>query len=167
FLAETRTSPSVDATLKDFVLGSVRIDSCPDVTVTKAASAPVVNAGDTYTYTITATNTGPTVATNVTVPDDLDDRLQILSAPHAADPSPPGGTGTIPPGPGNTLRLDLPSLAADDGVAGTGPDTVVITVTVLAPPAAAGTVTNTARVSASNEPADDHGNNSASATVTM
>lgn len=54
FLAETRSSQSVDAQLKDFALGS--FDLC-DVSVTKTGDA-LSKVGDPVNYTITVTNEG-------------------------------------------------------------------------------------------------------------
>ncbi|MGH9962219.1 MAG: hypothetical protein ACREBC_34705, partial [Pyrinomonadaceae bacterium] len=67
FLAETRSSASVTATLKDFVLG--QFDTCPEISVTKVARDDAVCAGDPVTYDYTVNNpTGFTL--NVTLVDD-------------------------------------------------------------------------------------------------
>ena len=54
FLAETRSSASVTATLKDFVLG--QFDTCPDVTISKTANDTEVCNGDVTTYTYVVNN---------------------------------------------------------------------------------------------------------------
>ena len=67
FLAETRSSASVTATLKDFVLG--QFDTCPEVSITKTANDTEVCNGDVTTYTYVITN--PTSFTlNGTIVDD-------------------------------------------------------------------------------------------------
>lgn len=51
-----------------------------DLGVTKVDSADPVNVGDTLTYTITASNNGPSNASGVTVTDQLPAGLQFVSA---------------------------------------------------------------------------------------
>ena len=74
FLVETRSSSSVTAQLKDFVLG--QLDSCPEVTITKTADDDDICAGDDTTYTYTVTNPGApltgTVVDDNETPDDGD-----------------------------------------------------------------------------------------------
>ena len=77
FLAETRSSASVTATLKDFVLGN--FNTCPTVSITKTANDNDICAGDVTTYTYTVTNpttftlTGTVVDDNETPADTSDD----------------------------------------------------------------------------------------------
>ena len=67
FLVETRSSSSVSAQLKDFVLGS--FNTCPEISVTKVADDTSVCVGTPTTYTYTVNNpTGFTL--NVTLVDD-------------------------------------------------------------------------------------------------
>ena len=67
FMTETRSSASVTATLKDFVLD--QLDTCPEINVTKVARDDDVCAGDPVTYDYTVDN--PTgFALNVTLVDD-------------------------------------------------------------------------------------------------
>ena len=67
FLVETRSSASVTATLKDFVLG--QFDTCPEISVTKVAADDTLCDGDTASYEYTVTN--PTgFDLNVTLVDD-------------------------------------------------------------------------------------------------
>ena len=54
FMTETRSSASVTATLKDFVLD--QLDTCPEISVTKVARDDDVCAGDPVTYDYTVTN---------------------------------------------------------------------------------------------------------------
>jgi|GEM_PF-1313796 hypothetical protein len=67
FLAETRSSASVTATLKDFVLG--QFNTCASIEVTKTADSNAVCAGHTTTYTYLVHNTSG-VTEDVTLVDD-------------------------------------------------------------------------------------------------
>src|SRR5262249_16901703 len=51
-----------------------------DLAVTKTVSNPTPNVGDTITFTLKLTNTGPDAATNVTVQDLLPTGLTFVSA---------------------------------------------------------------------------------------
>lgn len=81
FLAETRSSSSVSATLKDFVLGEFAVCG---VQITKNCSSGVANVNGTsidYSFNGVITNTGFGTLTNVTLTD----------TPQAATPNPTVG----------------------------------------------------------------------------
>lgn len=59
---------------------SVTIAPRADLRMTKAASAPTPAAGDTVTYTLTATNDGPSVARSAVVSDTLPAALTFVDA---------------------------------------------------------------------------------------
>lgn len=70
-------------------IGSFRFPSCQgaDVAVTKSDAPDPVHAGQDLTYTVAATNHGPSTAQSVTLTDTLPAGVQFLSAPgctHAA-----------------------------------------------------------------------------------
>jgi hypothetical protein len=67
FLAETRSSASVTATLKDFVLG--QFNTCASIEVTKTADSNAVCAGHSTQYTYVVHNTSG-VMEDVTLVDD-------------------------------------------------------------------------------------------------
>jgi hypothetical protein len=70
FLAETRSSTSVNAVLKDFVLGSFPVCGI-NITKTCPSSAPnSTETGFVYTFQGTVTNTGAGTLYNVTAVDD-------------------------------------------------------------------------------------------------
>lgn len=117
----------------------------PDVTVAKQASAGEVTSGDTFSYTLTATNIGTLAAENVTVTDDLADSLTVNSVTPSQ-----GSCAAI--GAGNTISCNLGSLAAGGGSA-------TVTISVTATPASCPSVVNVSSVSASNEPANKQANN--------
>ena len=111
FLLETRASDSVSATLKDFVLGE--FNTCASVAVTKGNGEVCSGVAKSVSQTIVVRNTGP-VASNMSLVDDngtpanCNDDIDVIA----------GATiGCVPPGTPQTVLL-----AADDGVAGSGPD---------------------------------------------
>jgi uncharacterized repeat protein (TIGR01451 family) len=115
-----------------------------DVTVAIGSSPEPVRAGQTLTYGITVANAGPNLATDVRLVDALPAGVTFISATGAAC------TGTT------TVNCAIGPLAPGSSL--------VIFVQVR--PAAAGTITNTARVSGST--ADPNiANNSASVSNTV
>jgi uncharacterized repeat protein (TIGR01451 family) len=116
-----------------------------DLAVLKSVSDPRPNVGDTVTFTITLTNTGPSAAINVTVNDLLPAGLTFLSAtPSQGSYNSATGVWTV-------------------GTVTTGtPQTLQIRVTVVSPNAQ----TNSAAVSHSDQFDPDAGNNSSSTTET-
>jgi uncharacterized repeat protein (TIGR01451 family) len=83
-----------------------------DLAVTKVDSATVGNPirpGGTVTYTITATNNGPTNATLVRVTDNIPDGLQVTSATIGANPI------TIPASASDTNASNPDDLIFDIG----------------------------------------------------
>jgi uncharacterized repeat protein (TIGR01451 family) len=123
------------------------ITATSDLSITKTGSPNPVTVGGTLTYTITVNNGGPSTATNVTLADTLPASVTFGSA------TPSQGSCTQS---GGTVTCNLGSIA-DRGSA-----TVTITVT----PNAAGTISNTATVSA-NESDPNSANNTATATTTV
>jgi uncharacterized repeat protein (TIGR01451 family) len=107
-----------------------------DMAIAITPSASVVGPGNNLSYTIVATNHGPSPATGVTVVDTIPANVIFVSAP--------GCTGTA------TVTCSLGTLAPNTSA------TVVITVTATS----TGTIVNTATVSA-NESDPNLNNNSA------
>jgi hypothetical protein len=102
FLAETRSSSSVTATLKDFVLG--QLDTCPDISITKVADDTDICAGTptTYTYTVTnptTFNLSATVVDDNETPANTADDLDVTSNCATIVGSPQSVTLS----PGNTV----------------------------------------------------------------
>jgi uncharacterized repeat protein (TIGR01451 family) len=111
-----------------------------DLSMTKTADSNTVTAGNNTTYTLTATNNGPSDAANVTITDKLPAGVTLVSAP--------GCTLTA-----SNLTCSLGTLANGSNA------TVLVTVTVN-PDVAAATLTDTATI-ASTTPDPSLDNNSA------
>ncbi len=104
--------------------------------ITKAGSAPQVNAGAPFSYTITVTNTGGADAADVAVRDPLPPELTSPTA--VVTSGPPGSTATIS---GTTLTATAALLPHAP------PNTLVITVSgTMGAPTTGTTVTNRATV---------------------
>ena len=113
-----------------------------DLRLTKSASAPAALQNSQLTYTLTASNDGPSDATNVTVTDTLPSGVSFVSGSAGCT----AGAGTV-------------TCALGDVADGSN---AVATITVRAN--ANGTQVNTATV-ASDDPDPDPSDDSASATV--
>lgn len=115
--------------------------SCPqpDVKVTKSASKTSVNSGDSFTFTIQASNVGGSTANNVTITDTIPNGLTITGTSAGCSTS------------GQKVTCNVGDVAAGGSAS--------ITIDVKATDAACPEVSNFASVSASNEPAANTGNN--------
>jgi LPXTG-site transpeptidase (sortase) family protein len=116
-----------------------------DIAVTKIVSNATPNLGTNVTFTITATNSGPSNATGVVVTDLLPAGLTFVSSAAST------GTYTAGTGVWNIGPMANPSTA---------------TLTVTATANSTSLVTNTATKTAEDQTDPVPGNNSASATVT-
>ncbi len=104
---------------------------CPDLGLTKVAGAPVVDAGDDLSFTITATNNGPGTALGLTITDPLP--AGVAWAADSADCDIVAGTLSCGP-------LDL--------AAG---ESLVVTLTAVTDEADCATYENTATADADND----------------
>ncbi|MGN8551536.1 UNVERIFIED_CONTAM: DUF11 domain-containing protein [Microbacterium sp. SLM126] len=108
------------------------------LTVTKDA-APSVVAGEQVTWTVTVTNDGPSDAQAVTLTDDLDDRLTLVSAESGTDGVDCSGTtqvvctiGTLPAG--ESVVIEVVATVASSVPEGTSiPNTAVAQSTTIDP----------------------------------
>ncbi|HEU5004134.1 MAG TPA: hypothetical protein VFW71_15330 [Actinomycetota bacterium] len=126
---------------------------CPDVGVTKTAVTATINAGDTAAFTIVVFNNGPGSAAGVTATDTL----------------PPGLSWTITTQPAGTpCAITAGVLNCTFGTLAAG-TSVTVTVAALTSAANCGSLVNTARVHATNEPNTDAAerNDVSSAIVTV
>ncbi len=119
-----------------------------DLSISKAATAGPLGAGDTVTYTLTASNAGPDTATNVVVKDVLPTGVTFVSAPGCTY-----AAGT------RTVTCTVATLA--NGA------TVSRTITATVAPDAASTVSNTATVSADTQDPNTANNSSTASTTTV
>ncbi len=155
--ASVSSGTSDPNTENNSVVEETRVETSADVALTKEAAPDPVTAGNELTYTITATNDGPSDAQDVTVTDPLPAGTTFVSA----TPSQGSCTGTT------TVTCGLGTLT--DGASAT------ITLVVHVDPGTPGgtVITNTATVTspqpevtaATADPAD--ANNSASVSVTV
>jgi uncharacterized repeat protein (TIGR01451 family) len=118
-----------------------------NVSITKAASVNPAEVGRIFTYNITATNAGPSAATNVVVTDALPAGVTFYSA------TPSQGSCAIASG---TLTCQLGSLAMNASV----------TVALQVKPRQTGMLGNTASVAAA-EPDPDASDNSATSNINV
>jgi uncharacterized repeat protein (TIGR01451 family) len=118
-----------------------------DLATSVTDSADPVSLGDTFTYTQTVTNNGPTAASNVTAATTLS-----------------GGAGTIrsaTPSQGS-CAITAPTVNCSLGALGTGASA---TVTITVEPTATGTLTATSSTSATESDPDAANNSAAQATT--
>ncbi|SIT89290.1 conserved repeat domain-containing protein [Microbacterium sp. RU33B] len=131
--------------------GSVVLTREASLRVTKTASPTAVAPGAATTFTVTATNDGPSDAVDVVLTDSVADPALVLTGATA-----PGATCTVG---GAASRCSIPRLAA-------GASLVMTVAARVSPEAAEGrTLANTATV-ASSTPDADASDNAATATIT-
>jgi LPXTG-site transpeptidase (sortase) family protein len=117
-----------------------------DIAITKTVSNLTPSFGTSVTFTVTATNTGPSNATGVEVTDSLPAGLTFVSAAPSGTTTYNSGTGVWTIGPlANSASATL---------------SIVATVSTTA------VTTNTATRTAENQPDPGAGNDSATATIT-
>jgi uncharacterized repeat protein (TIGR01451 family) len=132
-------------TANDSASDVTTITSQADIGITKIASSGTVTVGSNVTFTITASNLGPSNATGVHVSDPLPAGLSYVSSVASQ--------GTYTSGTGD---WNIGAIASGNSV------TLTLTATVTT----TGSLTNTATKSAENETDPNAANNSASVTIT-
>ncbi len=127
-------------------LKTVTVDILPDVHVEKSADNSPIVAGDTASFTITTSNAGPSVATNLVMTDNLP------------------GTGWVenPDNPFCVIAAEVLTCTYDRMEAG---DSDPVTVERPTTTADCGIIPNIADVVADNEDPDHTGDNSDDATI--
>jgi uncharacterized repeat protein (TIGR01451 family) len=144
-------------TANNTATGKVRFVGTADLSLAKSGSPDPVIAGQNLTYTLTATNQGPSSAPNVVVTDVLPKEVSLVSAAPAQGSC--GGT-TVPGDPAQPLTCNLGALASG----ASAQITVVVNVHQDVP---SGTIlVNNATVS-SDYADPNNGDNNATATVTV
>ncbi|MDA1051087.1 MAG: SpaA isopeptide-forming pilin-related protein [Planctomycetota bacterium] len=131
--ADPDSTPNNSVATEDDQASAVVTPLQVDVGITKTASPTTVTLGGTLTYTLTVTNNGPDPATGTSVVDTLPAGATFISA------TPSQGTASQTSG---TVTAALGTLASGQSA------TITIIVTPTTTNAIAGTVTNTATVSA-------------------
>lgn len=125
-----------------------QVDTSTDLAITKIDSPDPVQMGNELTYSLTATNIGPSPATDVIITDTLPGGVTFVSATPSQGPP---CTLTV-----NTVTCNPGSLAVGASA----------TVTIKVTPTTTGTITNTARVSG-NQPDSNPANNTATAVTAV
>ncbi len=120
-----------------------------DVAVVKTGPATAIPGGAAITYNLAISNSGPSVATNVNVADDLPAGVTIQSVTL-------NGTAVTNTGTNGDVAFVIPTL----GVGNANAQNAVIT--VIVDPATTGTLNNTATVTATG---DNNAANNTSTTV--
>lgn len=134
--------------------GTIAVTPVSDVSVAMTDSPDPVDAGSNLTYTITATNNGPSAAGSITWSDTLPAGTTFVSIS-----SPGGFDGTAPAvGSGGTISGNIATLA----VGASKVYTLVVNVGYLPN---ATVLSNTATFTVANDP--NSANNSATATTTV
>jgi uncharacterized repeat protein (TIGR01451 family) len=134
------TSPSDSNSENDSDTITFEAECQPDVAVSKSAEVDgdevdEVPSGSTFTYVITVTNDGTGTVEGVTLTDDLDDNLTLVSA-HTSQ-------GQCQLSSGNELSCDLGDIPQGESV--------TVTLEVQVPADFCGELTNTAIVDAEND----------------
>ena len=150
----TASSPTPDPnSSNNTATDTTEVVTSADLAVTKTATPATVHAGNNVTYTIKATNGGPSDARDVVVSDVLPASLAFVSAaPASANCTAAGG------GP--------PSVTCHLGTLAAGATSTVTIVARVEPSTPPGTITNNAVVS-SETPDPNPGNEHASATTNV
>ena len=86
-VASVSHSDQYDPNLVNNTASVTEVPQQADLAVVNTVSTPAPNLGDTITYTVTVTNNGPQLATNVSLQDVLPSGLSFLSDSSGAGPT--------------------------------------------------------------------------------
>ncbi len=149
-------------TLNNTTTEDTAAQSTVDLAVTKADSADPAVPGESLTYTLTVSNTGPSDAPAVILVDNIPDGIQITSATSSI------GTVTTPASAQDTTAANADDLTVNIGTLASGA-TATITVVATVLPETRGSLSNVAMVSSTDttllEP--NTGNNSVTETTVL
>ena len=144
----TVSSVTPDPNLTNNSSAGTTVAASADVAITKSASTSPFSAGQAASYTLTATNNGPSDAQAVAVTDALPSGLTFSAAV---------------PSQGSPCTQEAGTVTCNLGPLSAGAKATVI-INVIVNPSTSGTVTNTATV-ASTTPDPDVSNNTGSVTT--
>jgi uncharacterized repeat protein (TIGR01451 family) len=153
YSSATNLDPADMDGIEDVYVKDITPPPSADLSLTKSDSPDPVAVGSNLNYVLTATNAGPSDATEVSLTDDLPSTVVFASATGAACSI----SGQSPDGTGGSVSCSLGSMSAGTSV------TVRLAVSVTA----SGSLTNTASVAgAENDPAVADNEATAITTVT-
>ena len=148
----TVTSATPDPnTANNVATGRVSFAASANLSITKTSAPNPVIAGTNLTYTITASNVGPSPATNVVVTDTLPGQISVVSA----TPSVGSCSGGIPGNPAQPLICTLGTLNAS----GPGSTATIIVVVKVNSSTPDGTILINNGAIRSDTPDPDNSNN--------
>jgi len=124
-----------------------------DVALTKQVDDDRPAPGDSITWTVVVTNSGPSTATDVTVTDDVNDAIEGLIVSAYTDPV--GGPSACTVGAANLVSCDLGAMAPGS--------IVTITLSGQIPSDYTGNLDNTAVVSSPTDTTPDNNEDTATA----
>lgn len=157
------TSETADPDLtNNLATATTSITAAADLAVTKTAAAPTAGPGDEITYTVTATNEGPSDATNVVLTDHLPAGLDLVSA------STPTGvcTGGYSGAPGDPVVCRLGTIQGPVGADPPSAVAVTVVARVASTTAPGAVIANWATVTSDTTDLDNS-NDAAQVTVTI
>ncbi|HSH03352.1 MAG TPA: FG-GAP-like repeat-containing protein [Anaerolineae bacterium] len=132
---------------------SITVTPVADLALNKQVNTPSASAGDTITYTLTYTNNGPNIATNVVITDQIP-----LPLSHGSLAVTTAGA-TITPRPGSPYSWDVADLPMGAGG--------IITITgIISDPVNAMLLTNSATITATTYDSNPT-NNTSTAAITI
>jgi len=145
------------------LVGTASATSSPDVTITKTSDTTgPVSVGDTFSYALTVDNVGSAPAQDIEVQDDLPLGVHVTTLV----PTFPGGQCTVASSAG-TGHPEYWSVTCTRGSLAAGASVAATFAVKLTGDVRCGSLTNTASVAASNEPAAAKGNDEGSVTDTV
>ncbi|MEM1181382.1 MAG: DUF11 domain-containing protein, partial [Acidobacteriota bacterium] len=120
--ASVAANESDPTSSNDSATEATAVSAVSDLSITKVDSQDPVIGGDTFSYTLTVTNAGPSTAVAVTVVDTLPAGVTLVSTSGCAeDPAgvPTCTLGDLAPGASASFQVDVTAPLGDDTITNT------------------------------------------------